>query len=119
MPRRVLIVTEDPVGEALGGAAIRAYEIARGLTDIAEVTLAAPGGNPPGLAPARHVAFELEDPKPLRELFSEADTVIMRPPNPLISSWLRRSRARIVFDLIDPLPLAILEAQASAPSIQQ
>jgi glycosyltransferase involved in cell wall biosynthesis len=119
MPRRVLIVTEDLVGEILGGAAIRAYEIARGLTDIAEVTLAAPGSEPPGLAPARYVAFELDNPQPLREQFAAADTVIMRPPNPLVAGWLRRSRARIVFDLIDPLPLDFLEAQASAPRIQQ
>jgi glycosyltransferase involved in cell wall biosynthesis len=119
MPRRVLIVTEDPVGNVLGGAAIRAYEIARALTGVAEVTLAAPGTEPPGLAPARHVAFELEDPQPLRALFQAADVVIMRPPNPLVAGWLRRSRARIVFDLIDPLPLDFLEAQASAPRIQQ
>jgi glycosyltransferase involved in cell wall biosynthesis len=119
MQRRVLIVTEDPVGEVLGGAAIRAYEIARGLTEVAEVTLAAPGSEPPGLAPARHVAFEIEHPTRLRELFTAADTVIMRPPNPLISGWLRRSGARIVFDLIDPVPLDVLEAQASAPSVQQ
>ena len=49
MPRSVLVVTEDRVGEVLGGAAIRAYEIARSLSDMAEVTLAAPGTEPPGL----------------------------------------------------------------------
>jgi glycosyltransferase involved in cell wall biosynthesis len=119
MPRRVLIVTEDPVGEVLGGAAIRAYEIARSLTGVAEVTLAAPGTEPPGLAPARHVAFGVEDPRPLRRLFGDADTVIMRPANPLVTSWLRQSRTRIVFDLIDPLPLDLLEAQLSAPRIQR
>ena len=119
MPKRVLIVTEDPVGEVLGGAAIRAYELARGLTDVAEVTLAAPGTEPPGLAPARHVAFEPKDPRPLRELFDAADTVVMRPPNPLVSGWLHRSRARIVFDLFDPIPLDVLEAHASASRFQQ
>src|SRR6266536_3584583 len=119
MPRRVLIVTEDPVGEVLGGAAIRAYEIARSLTGVAEVTLAAPGTEPPGLAPARHVAFGVEDPRLLRRLFGDADTVIMRPPNPLVTSWLRQSRIRIVFDLIDPLPLDLLEAQLSASRIQR
>ncbi len=66
MPRSVLVVTEDRVGEMLGGAAIRAYEIARALTDVADVTLAAPGTEPPGLAPARHVPYDLEDPRPLR-----------------------------------------------------
>ena len=119
MPRRVLVVTEDPLGEMLGGAAIRAFEMARSLTDVAEVTLAAPGSEPPGLAPVTHVPFELEDPRALRPLVREADVVIMRPPNPLMAGWLRRSSARIVFDLCDPLPLDILEAQASAPREQQ
>jgi hypothetical protein len=119
MPRRVLVVTEDPLGEMLGGAAIRAFETARCLTDVAEVTLAAPGSEPPGLAPVTHAPFELEDPRALRPLLREADVVIMRPPSTVMAGWLRRSSARIVFDLCDPLPLDILEAQASAPREQQ
>jgi glycosyltransferase involved in cell wall biosynthesis len=114
MGRRVLIVTEDPVGEVLGGAAIRSYEMARSLVDVAEVALAAPGTEPPGLAPATYASFALDDPEPLRGLFQAADVVIMRPPSPLVLGWLRRSGARIVFDLCDPLPLNILEAQGSA-----
>ena len=119
MRRRVLIVTEDPAGLSLGGAAIRAYEIARHLTDVADVTLAAPGTSPPGLAPAKHVAFTVGDPKPLRALFKAADVVIMRPPNPLVAAWLRESGSRIVFDLCDPLVLDILEARASASHLDQ
>ena len=119
MPRNVLVVTEDRVGEMLGGAAIRAYEIARALTDVAEVTLAAPGTEPSGLAPARHVPYDLEDPRPLRGLFRDADLVIMRPPNPLVAGWLRASGTRIVYDICDPLPLNILEAQASSPRERQ
>jgi glycosyltransferase involved in cell wall biosynthesis len=119
MARRVLIVTEDPVGEELGGAAIRAYEMARQLTDVADVTLAAPGTEPAGLAPARHVPFSLGDPRPLRALIEAADVVIMRPPNPIVRSWLCRSRARVVFDLIDPLVLDVLEARASSSRVEQ
>jgi glycosyltransferase involved in cell wall biosynthesis len=119
MPRSVLVVTEDRVGEMLGGAAIRAYEIARALTDVADLTLAAPGTEPARLAPARHVPYELEDPGPLRDLFREAQVVIMRPPNPQVAGWLRASRARVVYDICDPLPLNILEAQASAPRERQ
>jgi glycosyltransferase involved in cell wall biosynthesis len=119
MPPNVLLVTEDPVGEVLGGAAIRAYEIARGLAGVADVTLAAPGTEPPGLRPARHVAFDIDDPRPLRGLFAAADVVIMRPPSPLVTGWLRASGARIVYDLYDPLPLDILEAQASSSRERQ
>jgi glycosyltransferase involved in cell wall biosynthesis len=114
MPPAVLVVTEDPVGEVLGGAAIRAYEIARELTDVADVTLAAPGTAPPGLDPVRHVPFELGDRRPLREHFRDADAVVTRPTSPLVARWLRESSARIVYDLYDPLPFDILEAQASS-----
>jgi glycosyltransferase involved in cell wall biosynthesis len=119
MPASVLVVTEDRLGEMLGGAAIRAYEIARSLADVADVTLAAPGIEPSGLAPARHVAFELDDPRPLRGLFQDTDVVIMRPPNPVVASWLRGSRARVVYDLCDPVPLDILEEQASSSRERQ
>ncbi len=107
------------MGEMLGGAAIRAYEIARALTDVAEVTLAAPGTAPSGLARARYFPFALDDPRPLRDLFNATDVVIMRPPNPVVAGWLRTSGARIVFDLNDPLPLDILEARRSAPRLEQ
>jgi glycosyltransferase involved in cell wall biosynthesis len=119
MRRSVLVVTEDRVGEMLGGAAIRAYEIARALTDVADVRLAAPGTEPAGLAPAGHASYSLEDPRSLHDLFGDAEVVIMRPPNPLVGRWLRASNARIVYDICDPLPLNILEAQASAPRERQ
>lgn len=107
------------MGETLGGAAIRAYETARALTRVADVVLAAPGTQPPGLAPARHEPYELGDPRPLRDLIRAADVVISRPASPLVASWLRGSSARIVYDLYDPLALDFLEAQVSAPRIQQ
>jgi glycosyltransferase involved in cell wall biosynthesis len=119
MPRSVLIVTEDPVGDVLGGAAIRACEMARCLTDVAEVTLAAPGTEPPGLQHVRHVPFEARDPAPLRSLFADADVVITRPLSPLVAGWLSSSQARVIYDLIDPLPLDILEAQGSSSREQQ
>jgi len=119
MPRRVLIVTEDRVGEAMGGAAIRGYEMARALSGGADVTLAAPGTQPPGLEPARHVPYELGDPRPLRALVDAADVVITRPAGPLVAGWLRASGARVVYDLCDPLPLDILEAQASSSHERQ
>ena len=110
MAPKVLVVTEDAVGEVLGGAAIRSYEIARALTTVADVTLAAPGVEPAGLSPARHVAYEVADARPLRALFREADVVITRPTGPLVASSLRDSPARIVYDLCDPIPLDILES---------
>jgi glycosyltransferase involved in cell wall biosynthesis len=117
--RRVLIITEDPVGELLGGAAIRALELARSLTDLAEVTLAAPGTEPAGLDGVRHVPYVPARPAPLRKLIAAADVVVTRPAAPLVAAWLRDSQARVVYDLLDPLPLDLLEAQATAPRAQR
>jgi glycosyltransferase involved in cell wall biosynthesis len=88
--------------------------MARALTGVADVTLAAPGTAPPGLAPARHAPYALRDPRALRPLFDAADVAIARPTNPLVTGWLRASGARIVYDLCDPYPLNVLEARASA-----
>ena len=63
-------MTEDRLGEMLGGAAIRAYEIARSLTDVADVTLAGPGTEPPGLRRPATCRSSSSDPRPLRELFA-------------------------------------------------
>lgn len=119
MLRRVLIVTEDPVGAVMGGAAIRACEFARALTGSADVTLAAPGTAPSALDGVAHVPFEAGDPRPLRGLIDDADVVVTRPASPVVSGWLRASGARIVYDLVDPLPLDILEARAGASREQQ
>src|SRR5215207_9575276 len=114
MPRSVLVVSDDRLGETLGGAAIRAYEIARSLRDVADVPLAGPGTEPPGLAPARHVPFEPGDPGALRGLSRDAGVGITRPPSPGVASWRRASNARTVYDLCEPLPLDILQAQGSS-----
>jgi glycosyltransferase involved in cell wall biosynthesis len=119
MPRRILIVSEDRVGAVLGGAAIRAYEIARCLTDLGDVTLAAPGDEPLGLGPARHAPFDPADPRALRHLIGEADVVVLRPTSPLVTGWLRASNARVIYDLNDPMPLDILEAHASSSRARQ
>ena len=63
--------------------------------------------------------FEVGDPRPLRGLIRDADVVVMRPASPVVSGWLRASGARIVYDLIDPLPLDILEGRARASREQQ
>ena len=100
MPRSVLIVTEDRVGEMLGGAAIRALRDRalahrRGRRDARRARHRAAR---PSAGAAR--AVRAGDPRPLRGLFRDADVVIMRPPNPVVAGWLRASKAR---DRLRPL----------------
>jgi glycosyltransferase involved in cell wall biosynthesis len=111
---RALVVTLDPLGEEIGGNAIRSVELASVLTAHADVTLASPGSAPGWLSRVRHVRFEAADPRALRPELSAADVVVTPPQGPLVNAWLRRSRARIVYDVYDPHPLEALEAHAAS-----
>jgi glycosyltransferase involved in cell wall biosynthesis len=115
MRNRVLIICEDPVGEGMGGNAIRSYEIAKALGANSAVTLLAPA--PDGvLSDVEHVPFALDDLRELRARVHSADVVIALPQNPVIAAELRRCRARVVYDLYDPRPLQFL---AAAPGLAQ
>ena len=116
MTASVLVISEDPVGAEMGGNAIRAYEVARALSEHAEVTLAAPasGGAAPGV---EHVPFDRESPRELGAQLRGIDVVVTLPQNPVITSVLRRSRARIVYDLYDPKVLQSMEAHATSSTI--
>jgi glycosyltransferase involved in cell wall biosynthesis len=118
MSNRVLVLSEDPVGGEMGGNAIRAFELAKVLRSNAEVTLAAPSSGPADDAVER-VPFERDDPRALRALLRGIDVVVCLPQNPVVTAALRRSGARIVYDLYDPKPLQLLEARSSAGGLTQ
>ena len=110
---RVLVISEDPVGAEMGGNAIRAYELARALSEHAQVTLATPrpGAPMPGVD---CVDFNREEPRALRAALLGVDVVLTLPQNPVVTAQLRRSGARVVYDLYDPKPLQVLEAFGGA-----
>jgi glycosyltransferase involved in cell wall biosynthesis len=108
-------VTADPVGEEMGGNAIRAFELARAVAPHAAVTLAAPGqlaGE--ALGSIAQLSWDPADPRALRPALAAADAVVLTPQGARVRAWARRSRARLVFDLYDPMPLELLELHAGA-----
>lgn len=114
---RVLVITFSPVAEEMGGPAIRALELARALAPHADVTLAAREGDrsPPALG-VELVTYRYRDPRRLRPLIEAADAIVSPPPPALLSGWMRRSGARLVFDLYNPEPFEALEHHHEAPS---
>jgi glycosyltransferase involved in cell wall biosynthesis len=116
---RIIVLTRDPTGPTLGGNAIRATELARLLGPHGDVTLAAPGEAPEPAAPFKHVVWDAERPAQLRSILSGADVVVTTPQSPTIAAELRRSGARLVLDLYDPYPLAVLEAYRGAPPLRR
>ena len=116
---RIIVLTRDPTGPALGGNAIRATELARALAAHGDVTLAAPGVPAGAGLPFGHVTWRPDRPRELRAILRGADAIVATPQSPGIQAELRRSGARLVLDLYDPYPLAVLEAYRSAPALQR
>lgn len=108
MSPTVLVISAEPVGGAMLGSAIRAYELAQALRPHADVLVAAPEGGD-GSA---DLEFARDDARALRPLLARADFVITQPPWPHVMAELRRSSARLIFDLYDPEPLENLELLA-------
>jgi glycosyltransferase involved in cell wall biosynthesis len=105
---RVVVISADRMGANMAGPAIRAFELARSLEAVADVTLAAvPGDGDPG---APFVAYQLRDARPLREHILGADVVVAQPQWPHVQRWARASGARLIFDVYDPEPLEIFES---------
>ena len=114
----VLFISADPVGEEMAGLGIRYWELAHALLAHASVTIAH-GGRPShgaseesAKAGLRTVAYRPHAPRPLRALIAGADVVVTHPQWPLVDRWLRRSRARVVFDLYCPETLQRFELLA-------
>jgi glycosyltransferase involved in cell wall biosynthesis len=114
---RLLILTRDPMSDRLGGNAIRAIELARALTPDHDVTLAGPGSDPGIGVP--HVVWDPARPATIAAAAGAADSILTAPQDPATHALLRRSGARLVFDLYDPFPLEVLEAFAEAPRTQR
>ena len=108
MARRpnLLVLCQEPVGDRMAGAAIRAVELARAAAAVADVTVAAPSG---ALADLPVVPFAPHDARSLRAPLATADVVYGVPQWPLVMRALRHSGARVVFDLYVPEYFETLE----------
>ncbi len=108
---RVLFISLDPVGEEMAGLAIRYVELARALAPHAQAIVA--GTQAPDTAPpaggVQTVSFDPHRPAALKPHVEAAHVVVTHPQWPIVTRWLRRSRARVVVDLYDPEALEALE----------
>jgi glycosyltransferase involved in cell wall biosynthesis len=111
----VLFIAAEPVGARMPGSAIRSYELARALAPHADVVLAAPQGDEPTDLDVPVVSFHRADPRPLRAELDRATAVVAQPPWPHVAAELRRSKARLIFDLYDPEPFEVLEFLRDRP----
>lgn len=107
-PRRVLVVSHEPLQGQVAGTSIRALELARVLSEHHEVMLAA-AGDPPGEVDGMPcVSFSPQAPTALEEPLRATDVVLALPHWPPFMRLLRRSEKKLIFDLYVPQPLEML-----------
>ncbi|MGB9631936.1 MAG: glycosyltransferase, partial [Chloroflexaceae bacterium] len=100
--RRVLIVSSDPVSEHLAGVGIRAVELARGLSQVCEVTLAAPDQAKLELPGVQVVAFQRDDQHFMAGLVEYAEIVIIQGYTLRRYPVVATPDKYVVVDLYDP-----------------
>lgn len=106
---RVLVLASEPLAARMAGPAIRAFELARALTAVADVTVAAP----PDSAPVPGARLERVAPTEHRRtlaLAREHDVVVVQHAPPQLLLALAREDVRIVCDLYTPILVEALEA---------
>jgi glycosyltransferase involved in cell wall biosynthesis len=106
--QRLLVISQDRLGAEVGGTSIRAIELARQLSKDHDVTLAGVGTTPPEVAGLPSVGYLPHAPRDLAPHVKAADAVFSLPQWPLVMRLLRRSRARLVFDLYVPQSFEIM-----------
>lgn len=120
----MLFISPDAVGERMAGMGIRYTELARVLAAHADVVLASGGADDGDAGPepdgVRLVRYAPHAPAALRAQIAAADVVVAPPQWPLVTSWMRRSGARLIFDLYAPETLETLELFADrAPLLRR
>jgi glycosyltransferase involved in cell wall biosynthesis len=115
--RRVLFICADPVGDEMAGLGIRNWELAQVLRQHADVTVAHGGSESRNEDGLRTEPYRPHAPHVLKPLIAGADVVVAHPQWPLVTRWLRRSSARVIFDMYDPETLETLELLVGRPPI--
>ena len=117
--RKVLVLTDDSVGERMAGPAIRAWNIAEVLAASHDVRLASTrkvSGVGPGTG-----SFEVCDGRGdrLRALAVGQHVIVLQGFTLRNNPWLAHTGARLVIDLYDPIHLEMLEGgQHHSPAEQ-
>jgi glycosyltransferase involved in cell wall biosynthesis len=105
---KVLVVAQDALHGQVAGTSIRALELARQLAPHHDVTVAGVGDAPAQIAGLPCVGYHPQRPRTLRAPLAQADAILSLTQWPPLLHALRRSGARLVFDLYVPEALETL-----------
>jgi len=99
---RVLLVSNDRLGERMAGPAIRYYNLARELSRRFDVTLMVPEAGGVEIEGVKILKAAGYGPRAFRRFAETFDTVIAQTLRPWTMWALARSRIQVVYDLYDP-----------------
>lgn len=120
--RRVLVLTDDSVGERMAGPAIRAWNIAELLAEQHQVQLASTRKvTGPARSSTAGSGFEVCDARGdrIRDLAAGQDILVLQGFTLRNNPWLAQTGAKLVIDLYDPIHLEMLEGgQHNSPAEQ-
>lgn len=99
---RILLVSNDRLGERMAGPAIRYYNLARELNRRFEVTLMVPEAGGVQIDGVEIVKADGYGPRAFRRFAETFDVLVAQTLRPWTMWALGRSRVRVVYDLYDP-----------------
>jgi GT2 family glycosyltransferase/glycosyltransferase involved in cell wall biosynthesis len=100
--RDILIVSNDIVGSKMAGTGMRYLEIARALSEWAEVTLAVPAPSTLNEPAIRIVAYDENCPESLQVLVDNHEQSLVSGYMALKFPFLEKTRTKLIVDLYDP-----------------
>lgn len=113
----MVLVYADTVGATMASVGIRTVELGRVLAGHgAQVTIAAAKVVDPPDDGLRYVTFRPHAPASLAGHLAGADVVVAQPQWPAQMALLRRSGARLIFDLYDPETFPTIEHFGGRPA---
>lgn len=112
---RALLISTDIVGPAMAGPGIRAWELARALSAVCSVVLAAPGVQADTPAEFHLLPYVLGQPGALNAALAEADVVVGQGPVFSEHPEVLASALPLAIDLYDPEMLEALHLYHGLP----
>jgi glycosyltransferase involved in cell wall biosynthesis len=116
---RLLIISHDVIGSRMAGPGIRYWELARTLSTVCAVTLAAPAPIDRALPAVVCYSYQPGDPASLRPLLANADCVLANGVVLGGNPELAACPVPLMIDLYDPTLLENLELFRTNPAVQR
>lgn len=103
--KKLLIISIDSVGTVMSGAGLRYVSLAQALSASCDVTLAVPNENPPEMEGIQTIGFNPDHISSLNVLLDSYTNVLVSGIFALRLKGLKKTKAKIIIDLYDPILL--------------